>query len=133
MNICPARESWDGSSPDNAVGALSELLGHIVPLVHDELLVEHLEHLATLQIRHDGEWWGASDADDERLIKAERLEKNKRTAQSTRQRMRCLAAKSLSPSPADAMQCDEVRFDLCWVLKADDEIRLDLAGQIRIL
>lgn len=40
--------------PDNAVGALAQLLCHIVPLVDNELLVEHLEHLAACEVRHGG-------------------------------------------------------------------------------
>jgi hypothetical protein len=35
-----------GKVPDNAVGALAKLLGHIVALVDDEFLVEDLEDLA---------------------------------------------------------------------------------------
>lgn len=34
--------------PDNTVCTLTQLLGDIVPLIHDEILVEHLEHLAAL-------------------------------------------------------------------------------------
>ena len=34
--------------PDNAVGTLAQLLGHRVPLVDDEVLVEDLEDLAAL-------------------------------------------------------------------------------------
>jgi hypothetical protein len=40
--------------PDDAVGALAQLLCHIVPLVDDELLVEHLEHLAAGEVGHGG-------------------------------------------------------------------------------
>lgn len=42
------------SLPDNAVGALAQLLCHIVPLVDDELLVEDLEDLAVREVRHGG-------------------------------------------------------------------------------
>src|SRR5690242_8951379 len=38
--------------PYDAVGALAELLGNGVPLVDDEVLVEDLEDLASLQIAH---------------------------------------------------------------------------------
>jgi hypothetical protein len=55
-----ASAAEDEGSPDDAIGTLSQLLGHIVPLVYNELLVEDLEHLATLQIRHDVRL-GASD------------------------------------------------------------------------
>jgi hypothetical protein len=39
--------------PDNTICALTELLGDSVALVDDEVLVEDLEDLATLEIRHD--------------------------------------------------------------------------------
>jgi hypothetical protein len=38
--------------PDNAVSSLAELLRDGVPFVHDEVLVEHLEHLAPLYVPH---------------------------------------------------------------------------------
>src|ERR1700712_3258565 len=38
--------------PDYAIRALAQLLGHIVALIHDELLVEDLEDLAALEICH---------------------------------------------------------------------------------
>jgi len=38
--------------PDDTIGALAQLLGHRVALVDDKVLVEDLEHLASLQIRH---------------------------------------------------------------------------------
>lgn len=41
-------------SPDDTVSTLAQLLGHIVLFVHDEVLVKHLEDLATLQIGHGG-------------------------------------------------------------------------------
>lgn len=34
--------------PNNSIGSLAELLGDGVSLVHNEVLVKHLEHLATL-------------------------------------------------------------------------------------
>jgi len=42
--------------PDDTVCTLSQLLGHIVTLVDDELLIEDLEDLAALEIgsRHGG-------------------------------------------------------------------------------
>lgn len=43
-----------GRGADNAVGALAQLLGHVVPLVDDKLLVEDLEDLAVREIRHGG-------------------------------------------------------------------------------
>lgn len=43
-----ARDVEDRGSPDDAIGTLSQLLGYIVPFVYNELLVEDLEHLATL-------------------------------------------------------------------------------------
>ena len=41
-------------SPDNAVGALAQLLSHVVALVHNKLLVEDLEDLAVREVRHGG-------------------------------------------------------------------------------
>jgi hypothetical protein len=41
-------------SPDNAVGALAQFLGHVVALVHNKLLVEDLEDLAVREVRHGG-------------------------------------------------------------------------------
>lgn len=38
--------------PDNSVCTLSHLLGHIVPFVDNELLVEDLEGMASLKVRH---------------------------------------------------------------------------------
>lgn len=40
--------------PDNAVRALSELLGDGVPVVDDEVLVKDLEDLASLEVGHGG-------------------------------------------------------------------------------
>ena len=40
--------------PDDTIGALSQFLGHSVPLIHNELLVKDLEHLAALKIAHVG-------------------------------------------------------------------------------
>lgn len=40
--------------PDDAIGTLSQLLGHSVSLVDNEVLVEDLEDLASLEIGHDG-------------------------------------------------------------------------------
>jgi hypothetical protein len=51
----PTRSTTTGASkglPDDAVCTLTELLGDIVVLIHDEVLVEDLEDLATLQISH---------------------------------------------------------------------------------
>lgn len=41
-------------SPDNAVGALAQLLSHVVALVNNKLLVEDLEDLAVREVRHGG-------------------------------------------------------------------------------
>lgn len=38
----------DRNSPDNTVGSLTQFLGNGVPLVHDEVLVEHLEGFTAL-------------------------------------------------------------------------------------
>jgi hypothetical protein len=38
--------------PDDTVSALAQFLGHVVPLVNDELLVEDLEDFAALKVRH---------------------------------------------------------------------------------
>lgn len=38
--------------PHDTVCALTQLLGDIVVFIHDEVLVEDLEHLATLQLSH---------------------------------------------------------------------------------
>jgi hypothetical protein len=43
-----------GRGAHNAVGALAQLLGHIVPLVNDKFLVEDLEDLAVREVRHGG-------------------------------------------------------------------------------
>lgn len=40
--------------PDNAVGALAQLLGHSVSLIDNEFLVENLEDLAALEVGHGG-------------------------------------------------------------------------------
>lgn len=51
MHMSPA--AWDTiHSPHDTVGSLAQLFGHGVALVHDEVLVEDLEDLSTLQIRH---------------------------------------------------------------------------------
>ena len=39
-------------SHNDAVGALTELLGHSVSLIDDEVLVEDLEDLPALQVGH---------------------------------------------------------------------------------
>ena len=41
-----------GNIPDNAIGALAQLLRHGVPLIDDEVLVENLEDLASLKLAH---------------------------------------------------------------------------------
>ena len=38
--------------PYYAVSSLAQLLGYVVPLVHDEVLVEDLEDLAALKVSH---------------------------------------------------------------------------------
>ena len=38
--------------PDDSIGSLAKLLGDIVPLIDNELLIEHLEHFAALEVRH---------------------------------------------------------------------------------
>lgn len=43
------------SVPNNAVSALTQLLGHIVPIINDEVLIEHLKDLAPLEVRHDND------------------------------------------------------------------------------
>lgn len=43
-----------GGSANDTVSTLSQLFGHIVPLVDNKLLVEDLEHFAALKIRHGG-------------------------------------------------------------------------------
>ena len=43
--------------PDDTVSSLPKLLGHSVALIDDEILVENLEHLATLQISHGAVVW----------------------------------------------------------------------------
>ena len=44
---------WNAShEPNNAIGALSELLRHGVALVDDKVLIEDLEDLSALKIRH---------------------------------------------------------------------------------
>ena len=40
--------------PDNPVCALAELLGHSIPLIDYEVLIEDLEDLAPLEVRHSG-------------------------------------------------------------------------------
>jgi hypothetical protein len=42
-------------APDNTVSSLSQFLGDCVSLIDDEVLVEHLEHLSSLKIRHCGD------------------------------------------------------------------------------
>jgi hypothetical protein len=42
-----------GLVPDNAISALAKLLCDGVALIDDEVLVEHLEHLAALKVSHD--------------------------------------------------------------------------------
>lgn len=49
-----ARRMADASSPDDAVSPLSQLFGHIVALIDDEILIENLESLPTLEVRHFG-------------------------------------------------------------------------------
>ena len=49
--------------PNDSVGALAQLLCHIVPFVDDELLVEDLEHFAACEVGHGG--GGDSDDDDD--------------------------------------------------------------------
>lgn len=44
--------TWRGGSPNNAIGALSQLLGYVVALINDEILVEDLEDLTALEIGH---------------------------------------------------------------------------------
>ncbi len=46
------------SIPYYPVSALAQLLSHRVPLVDDEVLIEDLEDLPTLEICHGGVgWW----------------------------------------------------------------------------
>ena len=44
--------------PDDAIGTLPQLLGHVISLIHSKVLVEDLEDLATLRIRHGRGWCG---------------------------------------------------------------------------
>jgi hypothetical protein len=50
MMMLRGTEQNEGSVriPDNAVGTLSQLFGHRVPLVNNKVLVEDLEDLAAL-------------------------------------------------------------------------------------
>lgn len=43
----------ESHAPNNAVSSLAELLGDGIALVDDEVLVEDLENLASLQVTHD--------------------------------------------------------------------------------
>ncbi len=45
------------NSPDDAVGSLAQFLGDRVSLVDDEVLVEDLENLSSLQVGHGGRGW----------------------------------------------------------------------------
>jgi hypothetical protein len=56
--------------PDNAIGALTKLLGDIVSLVNDKFLVEDLEHLAVLQVTHGCVWRGACGAVEQRRLQS---------------------------------------------------------------
>lgn len=38
--------------PDYAIGALAQLFCDVVPLIDNEILVEHLEDLSALHVRH---------------------------------------------------------------------------------
>ena len=51
MHMSPAARGTT-HSPHDSVGSLAQLFGHGVALIHDEVLVEDLEDLSTLQIRH---------------------------------------------------------------------------------
>lgn len=42
----------EGHLPDNAISSLSKLFRNIVPLIHDEVLIEDLEDLAARHVRH---------------------------------------------------------------------------------
>ena len=42
----------ESSIPNNTISSLAKLLGHSVSLIHNEVLVEHLEDLPSLEIRH---------------------------------------------------------------------------------
>lgn len=57
-----------GVLPDNAIGALSQLLCHIVALVDYEFLVEDLEHLAVREIRHGWRRGGVAGDDKVRAV-----------------------------------------------------------------
>ena len=46
-----SKRDWDGS-PDDAVRALTKLLGDCVALIDDEVLVEDLEDLPALEVAH---------------------------------------------------------------------------------
>lgn len=58
-----AKESCGGTrpngqvidSPNNSVGSLTKFLGHSVSLIDNEVLVEHLEDFASLEVGHGGE------------------------------------------------------------------------------
>ena len=42
----------DQYSPNDTVRSLTELLRDVVALINDEVLIENLEHLSALKIRH---------------------------------------------------------------------------------
>lgn len=68
-NACVTQHAWRGNkgnshsngrecsksySPNNTVSTLTQLLGHCIALIDDEVLVKDLEDFATLKIGHDG-------------------------------------------------------------------------------
>lgn len=57
------------SIPDNSISSLAKLLGHRVSLIDNEVLVEHLEHLSSLEVRHDAR--AGRDTEPERRIRHE--------------------------------------------------------------
>ena len=42
----------EGHLPDNTISSLSKLFRNIIPLIHDEVLIEDLEDLAARHVRH---------------------------------------------------------------------------------
>jgi hypothetical protein len=52
--VATAKCTGSNGIPDDTVGTLAQFLGHIVPLVDNELLIEDLEHFAALEVRHGG-------------------------------------------------------------------------------
>lgn len=54
ISMWPCSLQTPRSLPDNAIGALSQLLCHVVPLVDNEFLVEDLEDLAVREVGHGG-------------------------------------------------------------------------------